>query len=386
MYKKILFLTGMYRSGTTLIARLLQSQKQVICASDPIRPFFNFYRTFLQQEALIPSSSITPSLSSLQDYFGDPFFPQYFQALLASSFHQVLPTEIKPALLQAVKERAQQFSPRFASQLLEGSLDPFTSWSDTLHFFFELIYNTYNQSQSLPDTPLLAFKEVWSIEMALPMLKHFSKDAKVIYILRDPKAVAASSKAKSGNYPLLYLARQWRKQFLLAQYIKKIYPENILIVKYEDLCESPHTLLTTMLSYALPSQTVVDPVDLIPTGDDFKPWMQNSSYSQSSKSFSINSTSIHQWKSVLSSVEEEWVEALCSLPNNPYGYSNYLLPSSAYPTRMIESVSNWLKDYTFTLEHQNLSMELSAEHDRMKALMDPTSSQLDVFQSFQLQV
>lgn len=386
MYKKILFLTGMYRSGTTLTARLLQSQKQVVCASDPIRPFFNFYRTFLQQEALIPDTNVTPSLSGLQDYFQDPFFPQYFQALVASSFHQTLPIHIKSSLLQAVKDRAQQFSPRFADQLSESSLKNVNSWSDSLQFFFELIYNTYNLSQKLQFPPLLAFKEVWSIEMALPLINCFSNDAKVIYILRDPKSIVASSKAKSGNYPLLYLARQWRKQLLLAKYIQNIYPDKILIVKYEDLCESPSIVVNTMVRFGLPPGNIIEPVDLIPIGDDFQPWTQNSSYSQTAQSFSINRTSIDQWKHVLSSVEEEWVEALCSLPENPYGYDNYLLPTSEYPKRNIKTVSPWLKEYAYILEHKNLSTELSAEHDRMNSLSTSAYSLLDLVQSLQLQV
>ena len=37
-----LFLFGMYRSGTTVIARSLAGEKNIAFASDTIRPFFNF--------------------------------------------------------------------------------------------------------------------------------------------------------------------------------------------------------------------------------------------------------------------------------------------------------------------------------------------------------
>ena len=45
-----LFLFGMYRSGTTVIARSLAGEKNIAFASDTIRPFFNFYRTKLQKK------------------------------------------------------------------------------------------------------------------------------------------------------------------------------------------------------------------------------------------------------------------------------------------------------------------------------------------------
>ena len=50
--KKIpqLFLFGIYRSGTTILARSLAGEKKIAFASDPIRPFFNWYRTKLQKE------------------------------------------------------------------------------------------------------------------------------------------------------------------------------------------------------------------------------------------------------------------------------------------------------------------------------------------------
>ena len=45
--KKIpqLFLFGIYRSGTTVLARSLAGEKRIAFALDLIRPFFNCYRT-----------------------------------------------------------------------------------------------------------------------------------------------------------------------------------------------------------------------------------------------------------------------------------------------------------------------------------------------------
>jgi len=40
----------MYRSGTTAIARLLAGENKIAFSSDPIRPFFNWYRSILQKD------------------------------------------------------------------------------------------------------------------------------------------------------------------------------------------------------------------------------------------------------------------------------------------------------------------------------------------------
>ena len=38
------FITGMFRSGTTLISRMFQSLPEIACASDPYVPLFKEFR------------------------------------------------------------------------------------------------------------------------------------------------------------------------------------------------------------------------------------------------------------------------------------------------------------------------------------------------------
>ena len=57
-----LFVFGMYRSGTTAIARLFSSESKIAFSSDPIRPFFNWYRTKLQKILGIKKSRIIQDL------------------------------------------------------------------------------------------------------------------------------------------------------------------------------------------------------------------------------------------------------------------------------------------------------------------------------------
>ena len=41
---KTFFITGMFRSGTTLVSRMFHSHPEIACASDPFAPVFKMFR------------------------------------------------------------------------------------------------------------------------------------------------------------------------------------------------------------------------------------------------------------------------------------------------------------------------------------------------------
>ncbi|MFW6289777.1 MAG: sulfotransferase [Mariniphaga sp.] len=61
------FITGMFRSGTTLLARMLNTHKDIACASDPFRPFFNCFRDYIAKEIDVQVNPYDP----LGSYFTD---------------------------------------------------------------------------------------------------------------------------------------------------------------------------------------------------------------------------------------------------------------------------------------------------------------------------
>ena len=89
------------------------------------------------------------------------------------------------------------------------------------------------------NTQLLGFKEVWSIEMAFPIINMLGKKAKILVVMRDPLDVVASSIVKAGNYSILSLVRQWRKQVVFYNYLKFKYPNQVVSINYEDFCKNP---------------------------------------------------------------------------------------------------------------------------------------------------
>ena len=61
------FISGMFRSSTTMIARMLHANPNIVCASDPFAPIFKSFRNMVCNEIL---SSFDPD-SPLHDYYFD---------------------------------------------------------------------------------------------------------------------------------------------------------------------------------------------------------------------------------------------------------------------------------------------------------------------------
>ena len=74
--------TGMFRSGTTFCARVLNANRHIICASDPFAPIFKAYRNIFGQAAQPGFDTASP----LHDYYFDAFQNELFERMQASSF------------------------------------------------------------------------------------------------------------------------------------------------------------------------------------------------------------------------------------------------------------------------------------------------------------
>ena len=77
----IIFITGMFRSGTTYLSRFFDSLPFVSSASDPFRPLINDIRS----SRLIGDSLYVPPTYPLQDYF---LFPQSTLEKITCTFNE----------------------------------------------------------------------------------------------------------------------------------------------------------------------------------------------------------------------------------------------------------------------------------------------------------
>ena len=75
-------------------------------------------------------------------------------------------------------------------------------------------------------------------------------DAKIIFILRDPRDhILSMKKAGMGNGNIIRMAVQWKKAVRDILEIKKTNPVNVFILRYEDLVSEPEKHLNAFCSF-----------------------------------------------------------------------------------------------------------------------------------------
>ena len=279
-----IFLFGMYRSGTTVVARTLAGDSKIAFASDPIRPFFNYYRTKLQK--IINPLNFENSDRPLGDYFNNE--NKYILKLLKSDFSEKISQHEVMQIRKTVISQGSNYSPKFIENLKKIKDVQSSNYADELKNYLSLIILTYGNI----NTTVVGLKEVWSIEMALPILNMIGKKAKILVVVRDPLDITASSINGKGNYSILSLARQWRKQIVFYNLLKTIFPDQVACICYEDFCkDSINTLKNSFEEIILNSHNHFSE-KLKPIDDSGKIWFKNSSHNKINKSNKIDINSI----------------------------------------------------------------------------------------------
>jgi hypothetical protein len=120
----------MFRCGTTLLARMLNTHRDIACASDPFRPFFNYLRYDVASEVDL-DGSIDP-YDPLDDYFADDDELALLRAIEATSLDREFPAEEADRLLKHVRSQGEPFSPKITDRLDRIRGDTFTDVYDDL--------------------------------------------------------------------------------------------------------------------------------------------------------------------------------------------------------------------------------------------------------------
>ena len=208
MTKLNLFVSGMFRSGTTLLARMLNAHPLICLASDPFAPIFKFFRNEIAIQSF--GSSFDPD-SPLDDYY----FHKDKQILSDKIYNTPLNLCLKCYNIEQIRDRIINHCRPFSPQIIPYINDLCgASYEDVLKSGMNLVERVYGKGLS----NVIGIKEVWTNEFVHHFLDTF-ENAKSILIIRDPRAVVASNYATSKNrYPFLFLCRQWRKLAELSFY------------------------------------------------------------------------------------------------------------------------------------------------------------------------
>ncbi len=288
----------MFRSGTTLMARMLNSHSSISIASDPFAPIFKCFRNEIVFKKM---SFQIESESPLHDYFFDKNQHVLFKIIQNIDFRIPLEKNSILKIREKVKNHCIPYSPKIIDHLdlLDGK-----NFEDLLRSGFKIVDKAYG----LGNEKIIGIKEVWTSEFIPCFFKSFP-NLKIIILTRDPRAVCASNYAtKINRYPFTFLCRQWRKLAIMGMHYNKKY-KNVYFLKFEDLIQNPKKISNQLCDFLEIKfeESLINPDEFI---DGLgKKWKQNSSYKNSSSGFTLEV--LNKWERILNNDQIKYIEALC---------------------------------------------------------------------------
>lgn len=287
--------TGTARSGTTLLARVLDARDDTALASDPYLPLLRGLR-----DAALGASGLLPEAPlPLEDSYGSDTRIARLDAVLAAD-PDALPAD-PAALVGALAPRAAHESPDLAARMDELRGD---TWGAVLRDAFALIARVRG------DHALVGFKDVWCLELA-PALLRAVPGARVVVVRRDPRAVVASMRTladRGGPHGhVLSYARHWRKEAALLA--RLVGDERIVAVGYEALVTDPEGELRRLCAaLRVPFDAAMLDADGLRDARGAR-WTANSSYGATGSGFSR--ASVERWRETLDPDARALVELVC---------------------------------------------------------------------------
>lgn len=333
---------GMFRSGTTMMARMLHSNPNIICASDPYAPFFKIFRNKIASRKWNDFDANSP----LNDYYFDPDQNLLFQEIQKSDFSLKIDRKEVVELQKRIRSHCPSYSPKIFPFI--DSLDGET-YEEVFFSGLKILEKAYTK----PSATVLGFKEVWINEFAPLIQKTGDQNAKILFIIRDPRAVIASNFSSGATYPLYFLIRQWRKLAVMALH-NTMQTNQSRIFLYEDLVAEPEKTARSMCDFLGVEfvTNMIDPESFVDGSG--KPWVQNSSYETSSKSNAriFDKSANEKWKKVLSQQVVSTLELFCGFEMDLFGYTRTkslektnFNPISEYEDDQSQ-FSEWIRPYS----------------------------------------
>ncbi len=365
------FITGMFRSGTTFLARMINSHPAIAIASDPYAVLFKTFRNKVAEE-IFGLDNIDRN-APMDDYY---FYPKK-QKLMKRIQQTGLDISIGNLRLSELREKivlaSGPYSPKIGPLLDALSGDTF---ADLIINGLEIIKRAYGDN----NTELIGFKEVWIDEFAGHLLRQFP-NAKVIHMVRDPRAACASKNVNKEKYPWIFLARQWRKLATIAwRNTQTSFPfcERVLLVRFEELVTNPSREARRICNFLEIEfdENVVNPSSFVDGAGN--PWMQNSSHFLGKQIF--NPDSVEKWKDVLAPRQVEFIESLCFAEMGVFNYQLAELKKLPPPVSSIftppevarEELADWIRPYSF-VEPAEQIQEMALEYLRADILTNKKS-------------
>lgn len=350
-----IFISGIFRSGTTLTTRSLMAHPAINVVYQPFTPFFRIWRDqFFKQIA-------KRSFNADQPMGGDYFNSEKEQELFNC---QALDVQFDSFILEDVKKQIQinySNEPNEKSQVIIDSLCQLRPGrvDQLLNQFMSIIEAAMPKKEAL----VIGLKELWCEEFFIPLMN--TLNYKVVHLIRDPRAVFASRNSgkhlgQCGNkkYPLLYIVRAWRRSYYYWL-VNRTNPCHIGL-RYEDIVLKPEQALTQLCD-CLDIRYHPDMANPRCYKDgQGKPWCSNSTINQTRD---FNTASINYWCKVLSQDEIGMIEFLCRKEMAALSYKRVqpgFLKENFMSFKEDESmITEWLRRSPYLLDDEQRKRELA---------------------------
>jgi hypothetical protein len=347
-----LFLTGMGRSGTTLLDKLLSSHSEIELLSQP------FPLIYVQAKKNFFKEKKSYKFYVLND---DSISREYPQSEIDNYLerYQTNINEIE-SLFQKMDNYSGQYTKRDKNVIDDSPVNNgFTGVLDKCLQF----YSTDDNCN------YLGMKETMCEEF-IPYL--CLKNYKCIIIIRDPRDVLASANYPKGvkhfgaKKPTLFILKSWRKSVEYVKLLKN--NKNFHFLKYEDLVNEPYTELGKITDF-LEIDSFKDGCFNYGIHDrDKNLWLANTSFDLAGSFISKESVGIY--KNILNNDEVSYVEAICSHEMDWLQYTRESNNDAADIIRRFEDVG--------VSEHSGLPADFSSRSDNKMGEL----SRIESFKNF----
>ena len=297
----VLFVTGMQRSGTTLLEKLLASHPELSVLSQPFPLLYVEAKRAFLREIGEPDSPYPLNHLLLETRYG----PEDFAAFLER--HRPTSEQVRE-LFARMAGYSGQYT-RFAPEQLEAAFDQVPAEGG----FFGLVSGLYRSLAQRAGARLYGGKETLCEEYLPYLLDH---GGRCVVILRDPRDVLASlNHGRGPEYggqlkPTLFNLRNWRKSVAFVLHLEG-HP-GFQWLRYEDLVIDPRAAVRRISrAFGLADFEI----------GEIRGWCGNSSPGER---VGVTAESVGAWRCLLPETVARFVEAACLPELRLLGYDTSL--------------------------------------------------------------
>lgn len=306
----MLLITGMTRSGTTLLEKIIHNHINAAIAS---QPYPLLYSSIKKQYNLLNNNM---SLYPLGNYFFDD------SENLTDFYDFLLNYEIDGLFIDKIMEELRTYKGQLTPELFENDYIKDIHKNYFINIFKYLTNGIRNIYSNKDYIRCIGSKEVYCEEY-IPFLLNNIDDFKAIIIIRDPRDIITS--LNYGNYekstgkrrPILFDIRNWRKSVAFS-----IFLQNNLrfkVVKYENLVKNYNEEVTRIYDF-LGLDLSDNLLDKGIKNQQGMKWMGNSSFGNKD---TISNDSIGRFKEQLSPEIVKFIETSCYFEMKYLGFDFY---------------------------------------------------------------